>query len=161
VTDVRTRIRELVDQARRVLDVAPDTGSRCSDSAVRDVCAALRIKDLPAALDEFMREAGTGESVLMQRWFPSARSGYTVLLEGRRRLEATQVAKRGLLGEVGKLVVFYLDVSGMVAWVGIDDGDDPPVMYLTEDASRGRVWAHSFTDWLGFVQPPGPFIWEM
>ena len=134
-------------------------GDGCFEIEIQELCSRLDADALPGALDEFLRTAGRGESSLMQRWFPSALVGYPVALEGRRRLAETARIAGATLGPLDDVIVFFVDVSGTVAWVSSDEGRDPPVMYLSEDLSRPGVWARTFSEWLGFVQPGEPLDW--
>lgn len=159
MTEARYWVRAAVEQARGALSAEPMVGDGCSEIEIQEICSRLDTDALPDALDEFFRTAGRGESSLMQRWFPSARVGYPVVLEGRRRLAETSRIAGAALGPLEDVIVFFVDVSGTVAWVRSDDGHDPPVMYLSEDLSRASVWARTFSEWLRFVQPGEDFDW--
>lgn len=76
---VRRRVRELVEEAARRLDVqVNDPGKlECSDPL------------LPAALDEFLSLIGSTSSDLSRAWFPSELVGRELLSEGQEYSKRT------------------------------------------------------------------------
>jgi hypothetical protein len=140
---VRRRVRELVDEAARRLDVQVNDPGTLEWSG----------PPLPAALDEFLSLIGSTRSDLSRAWFPSGLVGRELLVEGHEHSKRTlEIA--GLPEDLLVDVAFFLsEPSGSVAWVEMAAGDDPPVQYIHEASTETTVWTETFTEWLSRVIP--------